>query len=445
MIQHRGLPEDELGRMVGKWLVSEAPRSAPPALAETVIGSVRRLRQRSGWLAKLRVDQPLGAGGVGLPTPRRALQLAVLALLLVMLGAALLINAGHAVHVPAPLSGPARNGLIAVDAGGQILVMNADGSGRMPITSDGAAHSSPTWSPDGTKLAFWSRSANDGPLSLTVVDADGTNARVVTGASLFIVPSSSSRNLLWPSPPDWAPDGTKLAFSATIDTTSRIVIATVDGAEPTVIGDPALAAQSPVWSPDSARIAFAGGRYPETALYVMNADGTGPHRLTTFVAAGGSFVDARWSPDGTRLVYSAGGYTLSRLIWVVNVNASGEHPFDNAAWIGDPKDTPNERTAEYPAWSPDGRQIAFIQINDSATRAGPQIIVMNADGSNALLLSHPNLDDVPIEWSPDGTRILAATADSTGFVLVSSRGSGPPIFLSAAGNASGVSWERLAP
>jgi len=452
---NRPVAANEFERMVQSWLVADAPAAAPSRLDAAVVEAARRARQRPGWLAALRIDQGWQPRRLELPSGRRSLQLAVMLLLLV-LAAVLVASAGRPVHRPAPLSGPARNGLVAFDSDGQIVIANADGTDRLVLTSGSASRSTPIWSPDGLRLAFWSKPAGGGPLALTVVDADGGGSHVVSGPSAFTVPSLTTRIAVWPAAPDWSPDGTRLAFGATVAGISRIVVATLDGKAPTLVGDPTLPALSPVWSPDGGRIAFAGGHYPNAALYVMNADGTGARPLTAAPATVGSFEAARWSPDGRHLVYQAGEQSLAHGIWLVD--ADGSHEFSPdvgpyGAWVDD----------LWPTWSPDGRLIAFVRTINSAIQptdcsglascppetyvTQPQIFVMNADGSDLHGLSQTGIDNSPPQWSPDGTRIITTAYPApAGFVLIDPQGIAPTTYLAAAANGSSwASWERLAP
>lgn len=448
MNDKRGAAPGELERMLQSWLAAEAPAGAPSKLDESVIASVRLARQRPAWFAALRIDQGWRPRGLGFELGRRGLQLAVLVLMLV-LAAAFAFSAGHPVHLPAPFLGPARNGLIAYGDGGQIVIARPDGSGRSVVGNDGANHSSPIWSPDGLRLAFWTQPASSGGLSLTVVDADGSNARVVSGGSPIVMPSLiESRDSVFPAPADWAPDGTRLAYTATINGVDNIVIATLDGRDPSVIGDPTFEAISPVWSPNGKQVAFAGGRYPTTALYVMNADGSGRAlRLTKFAGASGSFTWARWSPDGRRLVYDASEWSLGHSIWLVDADGSNEHPIQTGSPMQPPfcdtgGDCGSNDGESSPTWSPDGQRIAFFRI-DTATAAGPQLFVMSADETGAIPLNTPAVDDSPMQWSPDGKFILVTTGDLN-VALVDSSGAASPVILPALSYTSGSSWERLA-
>jgi TolB protein len=87
-----------------------------------------------------------------------------------------------------------------------------------------------------------------------------------------------------------------------------------------------------------------------------------------------------------------------------------------------------------PAWSPDGRRIAFISDRDGA---GPQIYVMNEDGSNQTRLTRDDTRDYNPAWSPDGRRITyyAERGDQKDQVWVmNSDGTGPKLLTAGVGH-----------
>jgi len=123
-------------------------------------------------------------------------------------------------------------------------------------------------------------------------------------------------------------------------------------------------------------------------LWVMNPDGSGQRRLTP------AFPDMDWSPDGQKIAFTTWGGdrrgpngTNPSDIYVTNADGSGRqrltsHPsFDHG-----------------PAWSPDGRTIAFVSGRGHENHAG--LFAMNADGSEQQNLTrNPAPDRSPV-WSP---------------------------------------------
>jgi TolB protein len=141
----------------------------------------------------------------------------------------------------------------------------------------------------------------------------------------------------------------------------------------------------PSWSPDGAQIAYRLDRGDESAIWVMNADGTGKHRLT----AG---LSPAWSPDGSSIAYASPGHDpnppLSG-ISIMNPDGSGQ------------RRVPNTDGGEYPSWSPDGKRIAF---NSNLT--GDHVMyIVNVDGSGLVDLSSVG-EGWQVDWSPDGRAIL---------------------------------------
>jgi eukaryotic-like serine/threonine-protein kinase len=156
---------------------------------------------------------------------------------------------------------------------------------------------------------------------------------------------------------------------------------------------------SPTEAPegDSGEIAFASDRGGTVQIYVMNADGSNVRQVTNR-AQGACQPD--WSPDGKRLVFISpcsgkqDEYKGSALL-LAEYTPGGF--FTNIQFL---KSMPGGDFD--PAWSPDGKQIAFTSLRDNGI---PHIFVYNlADGTQTRLSSSPVSDRRP-EWSPDGTQI----------------------------------------
>jgi Tol biopolymer transport system component len=162
--------------------------------------------------------------------------------------------------------------------GGDVYVMNADGTGVTNLTNTGGVDD-PAWSPDGTRLTF--RSFRHGAPEIYVMDADGSDQIRLTN------------NPATDTDTDWSPDGTKIAFSSTRDGNHEIYVMNANGSDPTrLTNDPAVD-RDPAWSPDGAKLAWMAERDGNREIYVMNADGTGPVNITNNL---GDDLEPDWRP-----------------------------------------------------------------------------------------------------------------------------------------------------
>jgi Tol biopolymer transport system component len=185
--------------------------------------------------------------------------------------------------------------------------MNADGTGLKQLT-DSDSDEFPTWSPDGNRIAF-NRVYYLGSQrsDLWIMDADGSNAHIVSGTAPDYV-----------FEPSWSPDGSRIAYSnlgqiITIrpdGTDRRVVIEGVGGASP----------RAPDWSPDGTRLAFFHrDDFARDTLYTANADGSSPRRI----AENSSYPS--WSPDGTKIAFSKYESFPGQSAFIVNADGTDAH------------------------------------------------------------------------------------------------------------------------
>jgi Tol biopolymer transport system component len=228
-------------------------------------------------------------------------------------------------------------------AAGDLWTMNADGNNKLPAVLDPRYDAQSDWSPDGTKLVFRSRRNNRYEISVvdfTVTDATTGLPRVT---DLLKAPDGTQS-----SQPTWFPNGQGFLYRRT------------NGPEAT---------RSDIWA--------------------MNLDGSNRHPVA--VLPEDQFYPA-YSPDMTKILFSTTAPGGGRSIQVMDVATNA---------VTTLYDFSPQSYDSGPAWSPDGKQIAF----ESDASGNMEIYEMNADGSNIRQITHNTVWDEGPAWSPDGKKL----------------------------------------
>ena len=159
--------------------------------------------------------------------------------------------------------------------------MNADRSSQTNITNNSAADRRPSWSPDGTKIAFDTN--RDGQFEVYVMNPNGSSPTSITrGAG--------------GADPEWSPTGSRIVFDGVFGC-AGLCIMNADGSNPTVVNTGSLEDSDPSWSPDGTYLVFRSHRDFNDEIYRIRADGTTPAVRLTNNAPPGNTSPEDWFPS----------------------------------------------------------------------------------------------------------------------------------------------------
>lgn len=289
-----------------------------------------------------------------------------------------------------------------------------------------------TWSPDGKQLALVDRETPQSPLSIYLLDMQTNQRRRVT---------SPPADTLGDSSPTFSADGTSLAFVriGSLAIQDIHIVNLREGKERQVTNDKRRI-YGLAWSPLDGKILFSSARNSVSRLWRLNPSGgaveavTGigdqagyialsrsgtrlaytrtvldtnvwrypiPDRPQITPADGVSLMPStrheqgpRYSPDGTRIIF-ASNRSGSLEIWVADAN--GVNLNQLTTFNGPPTGSP--------MWSPDGKYVVF----DSRPNGNPDIYIISADGGMPRRLTSDASQEVVPSWSRDGKWIYFAS------------------------------------
>lgn len=233
-----------------------------------------------------------------------------------------------------------------------LYLVRLDGSGRRRVTDGPAEETSPSWSPDGRRLAFWSKTG--GTTDLAVLD-------LRTGAVRLLGVSDRPDGAHHLFAPSWSPRGDWIVFESNRGTTpgveayTELYLVRPDGTGLRRLTSDRVLDAAPSWHPDGRSFVFSqqGGahRFPE--LYRQWLDGRRA-RLTSDAAHD---WEGRWSPDGRWLAFTSTRTTGSFGIHV-------RRPDGRVLALAGPA---APATAMSASWAPDGRALVYSFDPDGGT------------------------------------------------------------------------------
>ena len=259
-----------------------------------------------------------------------------------------------------------------------IKLLALDGSASRTLTSppQGFRDAGPSFSPDGTRIAF---ARSTGPIfvdDIFVVPVNGGQPTQIT----------SDRRRIW-SPPAWTQDGQELLFASNRAGLRSLWRVSANGGEPAPVPGTGPGADRPTVSLSTGEIAFEYALQNENIWRMELRKNVSSGEPRALFAQRTPNLMPQVSPDGTKIAFESGrsGYDE---IWISDADGG------NATQV-----THLERYAGSPRWSPDGRFLAF----DFRSAEHTEIDVIElAKGTPRPLVTSPDADNVVPSWSRDG-------------------------------------------
>jgi len=248
----------------------------------------------------------------------------------------------------------------------EIYIADYDGANQRRITVSRQLNLNPSWSADGRALAYSTYRPSPDIFISFIYQGLMQNPTKGVGTNYL---------------PVFSPDGTRIAFMSARDGNPEIYVVNVDGSNLRRLTNHPAGESTPTWSPNGQQIAFSSDRAGQSQIYVMSADGSNVRRLTTTE----SYADrATWSPAPfNEIAFSAQSSAGRYDIKVLDVGSGQVRRI-----------TFGEGSNESPAYSPNGKHLAF-----TSTRAGgTQVFTIDRDGRGLRQITRTGNNQTPA-WS----------------------------------------------
>ncbi len=248
----------------------------------------------------------------------------------------------------------------------EIYIADYDGANQRRITTNRALNIFPSWSSDARALAYTSYRRGYPDIFVALI-YQGLQEEPTKGVG---------QNWL----PVYSPDGSRIVFNSNRDGNPELYVMNRDGSGVRRITNHPSIDTTPTWSPSGTQLAFTSDRAGQPQIYVVGADGLNLRRLTT----GESYADrATWSPAPFNEIAFAARSGPGYDVKVYDLASGQTHQV-----------TFGEGSNESPAYSPNGRHIAF-----TSTRAGRvQIFTIGRDGRGVKQITRDGNNFTPA-WS----------------------------------------------
>ena len=260
------------------------------------------------------------------------------------------------------VSGPVQNRDVK-----EVYITDYDGENQRRVTTNRQLNITPVWAPDARAVAYTSYRRGYPDIFIALI-YQGIQETPTNGVA---------QNWL----PIFSPDGTRICFTSNRDGNPELYVMNRDGSNVRRITNSPAIDTTPTWSPNGTQIAFTSDRPGTPQIYVVGADGLNLRRITT----NDSWADRpTWAPAPFNEIAYAGRTGPAFDIKVYDL-ASGDTR----------QITFGEGSNESPAYSPNGRHIAFASTRNGR---GTQIYTMGRDGKNVRQVTRDGNNYTP-SWS----------------------------------------------
>jgi TolB protein len=226
--------------------------------------------------------------------------------------------------------------------------------------------------------------------------------------------------------PAFSPDGRRLAYVSDHAGKLTIYLQNMQTNEVTHLTPSSSNNRLPAWSPDGKHLAFVSDRAGNEDIWIMDTDGSHPVNLTH---SPGQHADPAWSPDGKTIAF-ASCRNKQRGFRVFLMDADGRN-------VRDVSGKDNRFGFVYPAWSHDGRQLAY----GSSVGNAIELFVCDADGSHTKQITKLGGTNTLAAWSRDSSRIVfqhvRSGEEGGALYVMGPDGINPKVILKAGGHGDG--------